>query len=604
MVNKIGIPINLHEARVLVASANQSHTGALNLDEFMQLIFDQDERLNVDLTNLREENSSSDTEQKLIEMHESAVNHHTKKIQNELKIHLKDKLHGLASQFIRKDKNKIGKLSFENFANILNNMDLPNSITNEKHWKLLYTDMGGSEQGLDYRHFVEKLNAFDETTMTRLEEAQPAINPLIKERNKQMSDTNVSESAPTAYQSQKEIHIKGNLNILDRLKAPVNQLDHIFARARKIRKFLREGSESEQKLMDDLLSVGSNSKISQEELKKFVIERLNEKQTMKITKKELEGFLSSYIYNKDGLAFVKEIVENVFTEDTKAAQDLHIIKRAVPPVRETKPFEGVFSNPNITKILKDIEEKMFTQGSQQSVKIFKAFDRDRDGFITKEDLKEALSINNIIHKPEDIEDLMAFLDDDQNGYVEFSEFTKHVQPNIIQSNFQRLGEKASKFTNSAQPSSAFLKAQQSQTEFFSKAHETLRNQFRPDDKLIQLVSNTRYGANPSHKNTFALHLPPANAGMYASDSERFAAKKFTPINLGIDDKRKIAESKDVRIQYLRQVREGVQNRLSSIEEIADKKESNKIVKRSTIKAEYELVSNILEMQIEFSICPP
>ncbi|CAG9333669.1 unnamed protein product [Blepharisma stoltei] len=584
MVNKIGIPINTLEARVLVASANQSNTGALNLDEFMQLIFDQDDRLNVDLAALTEENPSPDSDKKLIEMHESAVNQHTKKIQNELKIQLKEKINGLAAQLIRRDKNKTGKVNFEYFANILNNMDLPTSIANEKHWKLLYMDMGGNDEGLNYRDFIDKLNEFDQSNAARLEEIGPPVNPLIQEYNKLTNDTTDGFGKPP---KQSTMQYKGSLAIIDRQKAPVNQLDNIFLRARKIRQFLREGVDSQQKLNEELSQAGIDNKVSQEQLKDFVIAKLKEKQTFKITKKELEGFLSSYIYNKDGLALVEDITNNIFMEDTKAAQELHIIKRAVPPYRETKNYD-VNSNGNVKRLLKDIEEKMFVQGSQRSLNIFKKFDRDGDGFITKEDLQSALELNNIVHSSEDVEDLMAFLDDGKNGHVGFREFSKHVQPNIIQSNHERLQEDSQKFMNISQPSSGFLKAQMSQTDFFNKAHENLRNQFRPDDKLIQLVSNTRYGSNPPHKDTFAQHLPPVDAGMYASDEERFSAKKFQPLNMGLEDKQKLAQSKDIRLQYIKNVRNDIDSRLSNIQEIADKKENNKIVKRSNMKEEYEL----------------
>lgn len=50
MINRFGVPINELEARVLLASANDSKTGVLNLNEFMQLIFDDSDVINVDLS--------------------------------------------------------------------------------------------------------------------------------------------------------------------------------------------------------------------------------------------------------------------------------------------------------------------------------------------------------------------------------------------------------------------------------------------------------------------------------------------------------------------------------------------------------------------------
>lgn len=53
MIKKLGLNMNLDEVRVLVASADEDRSGDLNLDEFMNMIFNDNEALNVDLTKLR-----------------------------------------------------------------------------------------------------------------------------------------------------------------------------------------------------------------------------------------------------------------------------------------------------------------------------------------------------------------------------------------------------------------------------------------------------------------------------------------------------------------------------------------------------------------------
>lgn len=53
MIKKLGLNINLDEARVLVASADEDRSGDLSLDEFMNLIFNDNEALNVDLGKLK-----------------------------------------------------------------------------------------------------------------------------------------------------------------------------------------------------------------------------------------------------------------------------------------------------------------------------------------------------------------------------------------------------------------------------------------------------------------------------------------------------------------------------------------------------------------------
>ena len=48
----MGISTNLDEAKVLLASADAANNQVLNLNEFMDLIFSQNDALNVDLSKL------------------------------------------------------------------------------------------------------------------------------------------------------------------------------------------------------------------------------------------------------------------------------------------------------------------------------------------------------------------------------------------------------------------------------------------------------------------------------------------------------------------------------------------------------------------------
>ena len=52
MINRLNIPINYNETRALIASSNKRGTETLNLEEFMHLIFSDNEQLKVDLNKL------------------------------------------------------------------------------------------------------------------------------------------------------------------------------------------------------------------------------------------------------------------------------------------------------------------------------------------------------------------------------------------------------------------------------------------------------------------------------------------------------------------------------------------------------------------------
>ena len=53
MVEKFNLKINVDEARVLLASVDKNSSGDLQIDEFIDLIFNEHDILKVDLSKLR-----------------------------------------------------------------------------------------------------------------------------------------------------------------------------------------------------------------------------------------------------------------------------------------------------------------------------------------------------------------------------------------------------------------------------------------------------------------------------------------------------------------------------------------------------------------------
>ena len=49
MIQRMGLNINVDEARVLIASADKDGSGDLALDEFLELIFNENDAMNVNL---------------------------------------------------------------------------------------------------------------------------------------------------------------------------------------------------------------------------------------------------------------------------------------------------------------------------------------------------------------------------------------------------------------------------------------------------------------------------------------------------------------------------------------------------------------------------
>ena len=313
-----------------------------------------------------------------------------------------------------------------------------------------------------------------------------------------------------------------------------------------------------------------------DDLKQFVIERANDLNTQKITKKEMEGFLASYDYNKDSQTGINDVVKYVFMDDLVAASHLHHKKRAIPPIRESTKYENA-DNKRLKALLVEIEEKMFVQGASQSLAVFRHFDRDADGYITKEDLSKGLDLVQLKHTDEDCSALLAFLDENQNGFVTFSEFSKKIQPNILTVNHEKFLEGEDKHFNISQPSTKYHLFQQSRLQMWKPPEN-------PDHKL---TLSTRYGAVPVHQNTFTNFEAKPESAMFIPDNERFHSKKFNPINISHDDKHKLRKSADARMIYIQKTRENHEDRIKQIDEKERLLDSQRIVKRARVKSEYE-----------------
>jgi len=52
MAKRLGLNMNFDESRVLLASADKNESGTLTIDEFLDLVYNKDDALNVNLENL------------------------------------------------------------------------------------------------------------------------------------------------------------------------------------------------------------------------------------------------------------------------------------------------------------------------------------------------------------------------------------------------------------------------------------------------------------------------------------------------------------------------------------------------------------------------
>lgn len=446
---------------------------------------------------------------------------------------------GIKSQFIKADKRKNGLLTFQEFKEVLENINTPSVIMANS--QRLFEELGGREDVLDYKE----------------------VNKFFFSREMNLPKIGSYEKVET-------------FKIIDKRSAPPNQLENIFNYGKRLRGFLKQVYKTPDKLEEDLNLNAKNDRVSLNNLKEFIINQISQDAEMKITQREIEGFLASYDYNKDQDTSVKEVAKYVFLDDIVAANYLHVKKRAIPPLREHSK-KGVYDTARLKKLLLDIEHKVFTQGPNQTLPAFKMFDKDNDGYLTLEDIEQGLTLAQVQHSSEDSEKLFNFLDENQNGFVTFAEFSKVIQPNIITINREKLNETEEQHLNISQPSTTFYISQKNKL---------------PDPPVplfyeTALKVPSRFSSTPPFQNTFTNFAPTTGSAMHLPDKERFSAKKFEPTNLNHEDKDRLRKVSEGRVEYLKKTRQMRDVRLKEIDEKERDLDSRKVMARARAKNEYE-----------------
>lgn len=121
MIKKFGLNLNHDEAKVLVASADKDFSGDLALDEFMDLIFNDADALNVSMKSLQVLSNQNPEEAVDVVEHlqEDAKKHRMRRHHNQVNLVLKNKFSTLAARCQESDPLGSGYLNFEKLDGII-----------------------------------------------------------------------------------------------------------------------------------------------------------------------------------------------------------------------------------------------------------------------------------------------------------------------------------------------------------------------------------------------------------------------------------------------------------------------------------------------------
>ena len=276
MINRLSIPINYNETRALIASSNTRGTETLNLEEFMHLIFSDNEALKVDLKKIEfkdeklfsegieSENMKNNLQKSIVEMNKN----------NEI-VTIKQHLHSRTSIIdLAAKNNKIDteKCSKEQFKFLMQTLKFP-----EKYYRDILMDT----------LFNTYLNK-DGETMNMMKLCEDCIN--IKDEN---NFSEFKDKVFNCFQNKIEIQLKEVDDSVIGLKTEkdarlnlVKDLGKQIEEKKEIEKELREFDEkNEKEVLNPQPSTAFIKKIYKDH--RLMYERLNQAEEAFIAKQNI-----------------------------------------------------------------------------------------------------------------------------------------------------------------------------------------------------------------------------------------------------------------------------------------------------------------------------
>jgi hypothetical protein len=86
-------------------------------------------------------------------------------------------------------------------------------------------------------------------------------------------------------------------------------------------------------------------------------------------------------------------------------------------------------NPRIRQLINQIEDKVF-DGKVKLFQVFRKFDKDGDGYVSYDDFQKCLTSIKVQASPDEVKAVLKHIDRNDNGYLDFSEFSKVFRPDM------------------------------------------------------------------------------------------------------------------------------------------------------------------------------
>eukprot|EP01022_Parablepharisma_sp_SALTPOND_P014822 TRINITY_DN205_c0_g3_i4.p2 TRINITY_DN205_c0_g3~~TRINITY_DN205_c0_g3_i4.p2 ORF type:complete len:880 (+),score=100.64 TRINITY_DN205_c0_g3_i4:6240-8879(+) len=537
MINKLGISVNVQEAQVLMASHDHNGNQKLTMDEFMDLIFSNDDNMNVDLTRIPFKTNIVEIEPNediMAGIRRDAAKLKRIKEEKQFKFVLQKSLKDLQKDFKEICKEGTHEIGFEDFQKVLlEKIHLPEYMKENKElFQDFFNEFDTGKSGqVNYFRILENIKAFKYTGDSELNidlgpETAATIIPLEKQ------------------QARLEAETKGLL-IRDVQKVPENQLEHIIDRTLKVTRLLQakyKSSDTFEKELKEQVTADTYGNVSAQSLEKHFVNIFKDELSKRIiARKDLEGFLSSLVYNKYQMTNVNTIASHAFSDNTQILNKIYSLQRPGPPpdtLAEGFLKNGAKSevnNKRIRELVQEVQDKTFAD-KNHLYKIFKDYDCDGDGYVSYNDIKEQFKKLKIDATDSELKMFVELVDPNKQGYLDFRSFSTSITKTMA----DKLAplpddEETFLFRRTRQnlvPNAEKIQENLTYHRTFLNRFNEIKNRFVPDRNLllsihtfhyheIDLRPATRFGATPTYQNTFTNFQPPPTSGMYLSEQDRF-----------------------------------------------------------------------------------
>lgn len=628
MFGNIGVSINAAETQSLITSITGNDTQSLNMNDFLGLVFDECDTVNVDIAQLPKQIhkisvNSHDLEGGLKAL---AIGRKTEMLQGTMKEYLQHKLTDLSRLMLKADFLRTGVVSFDTFCDVMKKTELPPHMLNPQHLGKLYEDGGGTvAAGLDYKVFCDDIKHYVKPTGRVHYYDYKEANPLVKAIGERSASLLKRSKTADAIKPKLE-----GLLIVDPRLQPFNKLESLHNRAARPRNLLQDVYGSEEALAKALEEFARGKAVTREQLYDFVGRNVKG-----LTKAEAESLLSSYVYNPQGVTDVCLIAKHVFSDELQASYLLQSKARVYPPGRDQ--IEQPISEADFAaakRILKQIEVQLIDPGSTSSFELFKRFDVDNDGYVSAADLASALATHSITASKREAYALMSILEDGttplsrnyktpdrlllrhspsktvhktqstadlpqqqirdssplpytghvKKGYLTVHEFATRIQPNILQANAARLREPEENHMVGVVPSTQFLERQLKKSDQVTQFYAELNASLQPTS-LDEFFKRPQTSYQAKRTDNIVQALP--NTPGYLPEQHRLVRKAVNPINIDTEDRRKKQRCQTAKANRIRTVNDQMVQRAGQIEVDVQDKADRRVYSKAVKKEEYE-----------------